>query len=85
MYRIHTRLEAVYAGNCLSQKPKKPKKLNKKNKPMEVHDWLRHRIVSFLVFLVFFVLYRELDAKAEEQCADSKAEEQCANNIEELD
>ena len=33
----------------------------------------------------FLVLYRELDAKAEEQCADSKAEEQCADNIEEID
>ena len=51
----------------------------KKEQSMEVHDCLRH------VETYFFVLYRELDAKAEEQCADSKAEEQCADNIEEID
>ena len=40
---------------------------------MEVNDWLGHRVVFFGGF--------ELDAKAEEQCADSKAEEQCADRI----
>jgi len=38
---------------------------------MEVHDWLRHMVV-FLFFL-----YSELDAKAEEQCADSIEEIDC--------
>ena len=44
----------------------KPKKQNKQKQSMEVHDWFRHRVC----FLCFF-LYSELDAKAEEQCADS--------------
>ena len=37
-----------------------------KNKSMDVHDWLRHRVVFF-----------GLDAKAEEQSADNIEEIDC--------
>ena len=65
---------SAFCPSALESKPEK-NKTTKKNKQMEVHDWLKYRVVCF-VFLFF-----GLDFKAEKQIADSIEEIDCVQRF----